>query len=379
MIQEKYGDYELRSYDRVTLTLPDFSVSEQDVAAEMERIAARHATNVTVDPHPVRADDLVLMNIKTMEGDNPFPGLTHDNVDVQLGVGSLPEEAEVALLGHEVGDVVEAKFPYVDYSQVASEREAPADGGCGTGEAGEPETVELVARMEVLALRRFVTPEITDEWVAKNIALTNTVEEFREKTASRLLKERRREYANNVEYLVMDEIGKRLKGELPAEVVNQVAKQMMREFDRFLEQYELDRSAYLAIQGLDDIAFAEQIDRDARDRVAQDIALASWATRYGIGLNDDDIDFMFGEPTPERTYEARVEAEQSGRIDTFKDLALRAKVAELVTRDALFLAPDGVEDKGFKHEIEAKYRKQQMVRAHATSDPMLKPPLVAMR
>ena len=379
MIQEKYGDYELRSYDRVTLTLPDFTVSEQDVAAEMERIAARHATNVTVDPHPVRADDLVLMNIKTMEGENPFPGLTHDNVDVQLGVGSLPEEAEVALLGHEVGDVVEARFPYVDYSQVASEREAPADGGCGTGEAGEPETVELVARMEVLALRRFVTPEITDEWVAKNIALTNTVDEFREKTASRLLKERRREYANNVEYLVMDEIGKRLKGELPAEVVNQVAKQMMREFDRFLEQYELDRSAYLAIQGLDDVAFAEQIDRDARDRVAQDIALASWATRYGIGLNDDDIDFMFGEPTPERTYEARVEAEQSGRIDTFKDLALRAKVAELVTRDALFLAPDGTEDKGFKHEIEAKYRKQQMVRAHATSDPMLKPPMVPMR
>ncbi|RDB63358.1 hypothetical protein C1878_05745 [Gordonibacter sp. 28C] len=379
MIQEKYGDYELRSYDRVTLTLPDFTVSEQDVAAEMERIAARHATNVTVDPHPVRADDLVLMNIKTMEGDNPFPGLTHDNVDVQLGVGSLPEEAEVALLGHEVGDVVEARFPYVDYSQVASEREAPADGGCGAGEAGEPETVELVARMEVLALRRFVTPEITDAWVAKNIALSNTVDEFREKTASRLLKERRREYANNVEYLVMGEIGKRLKGELPAEVVSQVTKQMMREFDRFLEQYELDRAAYLAIQGLDDVAFAEQIDRDARDRVTQDIALASWATRFGIELNDDDIDFMFGEPTPERTYEARVEAEQSGRIDTFKDLALRAKVAEIVTRDALFLTPDGAEDKGFKHEIEAKYRKQQMVRAHATSDPMLKPPLVPMR
>ncbi|MBX9035158.1 hypothetical protein [Gordonibacter massiliensis (ex Traore et al. 2017)] len=379
MIQEKYGDYELSSYDRVALTLPDFTVSDQDVAAEMERIAARHATNVTIDPHPVRADDLVLMNIKTREGENPFPGLTHDNVDVQLGVGSLPEEAEVALLGHEVGDVVEARFPYVDYSQVASEREAPADGGCGVGEAGEPETVELVSRMEIVALRRFVTPEITDAWVAKNIALSSTVEEFRERTASRLLRERRRAYANNVEYLVMDEIGKRLKGELPAEVVGQVVKQMMREFDRFLEQYELDRAAYLAIQGLDDVAFAERIDRDARDRVAQDIALASWATRYGIELDDSDIDFMFGEPTPERTYEARVEAEQSGQIDTFKDLALRAKVAELVTRDALFLTPDGAEDKGFKHEIDAKYRKQQMVRAHATSDPMLKPPLVPLR
>ena len=123
--------------------------------------------------------------------------------------------------------------------------------------------------------------------------------------------------------------------------------------------------------------FAEQIARDARERVAQDISLASWAAHYGVELESCDVDFMFGEPTPERTYEARIEAEQSGQIEVFEDLALRAKTAEHVTRGTVFLKSDGRVDEDFKQDIDLKYRKQRMVRAHATSDPMLKPPLVS--
>ena len=377
MIKEKYGDFTLSSYDPVVLTLPEFTISEQEVAAEMKRIASRHSANITVGPHPIHADDMVLINIETREGESLFPGLTHDHVDVQLGVGSLPEEVEIALLGHEVGDTVEATFGYVDYSQVASDRESPADGGCGAGETGEPDEMLLTSRVEILALRRFVTPDITDAWVEQNIALANTVREFREKTAARLLRERRRDYTKNVEHLVMGELAKRLVEEIPEEVVKSVTKQMIREFDKFVEQYDLDRASYLSIEGIGDVDFAEQIARDARERVAQDISLASWAAHYGVELESCDVDFMFGEPTPERTYEARIEAEQSGQIEVFEDLALRAKTAEHVTRGTVFLKSDGRVDEDFKQDIDPKYRKQRMVRAHATSDPMLKPPLVS--
>lgn len=379
MIQEKYGNCELSSYEPVTVQLPDFSVSDEEALAEMKRIAARHATNVTIDPHPIRADDMVLINIVTMEGKNTFPGLTREHVDVQLGVGALPEEVELALLGHEVGDTVEASFVYTDYSQVASEHESPADGGCGAGEAGEPERVELTSTVEVLALRKFVVPELTDEWVRKNIALSDSVEEFRAKTAARLLKERRRKYVNDIEYKVMEEMGARLIDEPPADVIKQVEKQLYREFDHFLEQYEMNRAMYLSIQGLDDLSFAEQVERDARNRVSQDVALAAWATHFGVELTDEDIDFMFGEPTPERTYEARVEAEQSGQIDTFKDLALRAKVTEQITRGAIYLGADGCEDKSFEDNVALKYQKLQMVREHATAEPMTAPPMVPAR
>ena len=88
---------------------------------------------------------------------------------------------------------------------------------------------------------------------------------------------------------------------------------------------------------------------------------------------------MFGEPTPERTYEARVEAEQSGQIETFKDLALRAKVTEDTTRNAGFLNPHGGEDKSFEDEIQMKFKKLEMVRNHATAAPMKQPPMVPVQ
>ena len=376
MIQDKYGDYKLTSYEPVTLTLPNFSVSDQEAMDEMERIASRHSTNVTIDPHPVRADDMIRIDIETKEGINMFPGLTHEGVDIQLGIGALPEEIEMALLGHEVGDVVEAIFNYTDYSQVASEKESPADGGCGAGEAGEPEIVELVSTIKIQAIRQLSVPEISDEWVAKNIALSNTVEEFRGKTIKKLFDKRRRDYVYDIEKDIMREVAKRLVDEPPVDVVNKLMKQMLREFDHFLEQYEMDRATYLATQGLDDISFAEQIRQDAHERVCEDIALASWATHFDIKLDDKDIDFMFGEPTPERTYEARVEAEQSGQIETFKDLALRAKVTEDITRNAIFINQEGVEDASFEDEIQMKFKKLEMVRKHATAAPMKQPPMV---
>lgn len=376
MIQEKYGDYELSSYDPIVLELPDFTPSDEDVRAEMERIAGRHSTNVDVEPHPIKADDIVRMDILTMDGNNIFPGLTHEGVDVQLGVGVLDERLENALLGHEVGDEVEAEYVYHDYSQVGANMESPTDGGCGVGETGEPEEVKLNSKVKVLAIRKFVVPDITDEWVSKNIALANTVDDFFNMTKKRLGKERQREYLNDVEYRVIEEIGNRLVDDPPQEIVQHLEEQMLREFDRFLEQYELDRPSYMAIQGLTDLQFAEQVAKDAHDRIAQDVALASWASHNDVVLEDDDIDFMFGEPTPERTYEARVEAEQTGQIDAFKDLALRAKAAELLTRGATFVDADGNVDEGFKEAVDMKYAKLQQVRDHATSDPMTAPPMV---
>lgn len=379
MIQEKYGDYQLTDYGPVRVKLPDLAVTYGDITAEMNRIAARHATHVDAEPHPIKADDIIKMNITTREGSSIFPGLTHEAVDVQLGVGALAEELETALLGHEVGEVVEAEYPYQDFSQVASDKETPADGGCGAGDTGEPEDLQLHSTVKILALRKYVVPEVTDEWVAQRIAGTDTVAGFRAMTERRLARQRQRNLANDIEYKVIEELGHRLVEDPPVDAVNHIQKQMLREFDRFLEQYELDRPAYMAIQGLSDTDFNEQVAQDAHDRIAQDIALASWATHHGVELNDDDINFLFGEPTPERTYEPRVEAEQTGQLDVFKDLALRAKVAEILTRDAIFVNPDGTENQDFKLAVNDKYEKLQRVREHATSDPMIAPPMVPLQ
>lgn len=372
MIEEKYGGCELSSYEPVELVLPDFEVSDGEVWAEMERVASRHASNVTMEPRGICADDMVQINILTTEDGHPFPGLTHKAVDVQLGVGMLPLEVELALLGHEPGEVVHASFTYEDYSRVASE-DGSTDSCCSSsqGEGSGPRMVDLESRIEVIALRALDVPSITDEWVEKNIALSHTVDEFFQRTRRKLVTQRRRSYVNRVEYDVIAVMGERLVDEVPDRVIEPVIKQLVREFDSFLKNYDMERFEYLSTQGLSEEAFLEQVRCDAYERVSQDISLAAYARHEGVVVDDGDIDAIFSQPTPEKTFEARKEAEQSGEIEGMRDLALRMKVAEILTRSAVFRTPDGAVDEGFHRDIEQKYKKLNAVKKHATAKPML--------
>ncbi len=380
MIVEEYGTRELTSYDPLQITIPVFEATQEEIRTEMERIAARHSSTITIDPHPVAPNDLVRIKIATTEaGKQPFPGLTREAVDVQLGAGSLPFEIEDALVGKEVGDTVEVDFVYEDYSEVASSGESPTDGGCGgnreNGEgSGEPNVIDLHSVVTVLALRKLDVPEITDEWVSGHIALSNNVTEFEDRTRKKIEANKRSEYLKQIEHEVIAEIGKRLIGDVPEDAVNGVSKQLKREFKNFLKQYDMDVQTYLAMQNMTEEELEAQMARDARERVAQDIALAAYAVHEGIELADSDVNAMFSQPTPEKTYESRMQAEQSGEIDTIRDLALRAKVAEMLTKTAVFLNSDGTEDTVLKADVDEKYRKLDAVRAHATGKPMIAMP-----
>lgn len=375
MIEETYGDRRLSSYDSVELILPDFAVSDEAVDEEVGRIASRHASTVTVDPRPIQPGDLVRICIETSESGHPFPGLTNKGVDVRLGVGALPRELEDGLTGHMPGDVVEVCFAYEDPATSSSTTGDVVGSSCcqdAVTEGEGPRTVELFSHVEVVGIRQLHVPELTDEWVRANIALSNSVGEFRDRTRRRLLEEKRRRHASRVEQDVIAEMGTRLVNDPPNDAVESLSEQLSKEFDAFLKQYDMDRTAYLATQSMTEDQLIERIRQDAYDRVSQDIALAAYACHYGIGLEDCDVDAMFSQPTPEKTYEARKRAEQTGEIAKIRDLALRAKAAEAATRRAVFKAFDGDDDGGFSVEVERRYEKLRAVRDHATSAPLLR-------
>ena len=210
--------------------------------------------------------------------------------------------------------------------------------------------------------------------VQKRIGLANTVEEFKDRTYKKLRTDRLREYANKVEYDVLEKMGERLVDEVPADVVDSVTNQLLMEFDNFLKSYEMDRETYLLTQGTTEEEFLDQVHQDAHDRVSQDIAVAAYAHQTGVTLDDKDINAMFLQPTPEKSFESRQQAERTGEIENIRDLALRAKTAELLTRSAIFLKEDGSQDEEFQKAVKEKYQKLQAVRDHATAAPMVKRP-----
>ncbi len=348
--------FTLSAYDSVVIDLPDFSVPAEKVQQEMERIASRHAQYETVEPHALLPDDCIYADISTSENGKPFPGMTHDGINIQLGIGQMPSEFELGMLGGKVGDLVTIEYDGPDMG------EPDKDGGRSTA--------HLVSTVRVLELRRSVVPEITDGWVASNIALADTVADFRFRTERRLSDAKRHDYLQQVPDLVTVRLGNRLMGRVPDELIERVSHQLSVEFDRFLKDHDVARGEYLDSQSLTEYSFESQLIDDARERVSQDIALMLYANHEGIVVNDDDLNAVFAQPTPEKTYEARMQVEQAGNISNMRDLARRAKASEEATRKAIYKDVAGKVDDGFAHEIVKLLEKRRLVRKHIAAEPM---------
>lgn len=370
MYETQFSDFRLSTYQAVRIDLPPFAVTSEEVQTDMRRIALRHATTVAINPRDVKADDMLRIDICTTEDGKEFGGLTKKSVDIQLGIGTLPEELEIALLGHRPGDTVTAAYSLKAQGAGPGLQNDPDPARvCGTTD-NDGASGQLVSTVEILELRELVAPDLTDEWVKEHIALADTVEQFYERTARRLASDKKKQYLAQAPYLVMEQLGNRLLGEVPAGVIQSLVQQLDTEFKRFLEQQKLDLETYLRSQRTSRDDYYAHLYIDAEQRIRQDIALMSYARYHGLAVTDQDVNASFLLPTPEKTSEARQNADQSGLTSVFRDLALRSKSAEHATRNSIFVDANGEEDKQFSEDLVLMFHKQQAVREHATAAPM---------
>jgi trigger factor len=355
MRESDFKNYTLSSYDPVEITAPEQKATDEDADRELYRLANLHAAYQDIDPHPVGADDCIRINIQTFEDGTLLPGMTHDDVDLQLGLGAMPAGLEIGLLGHSEGETITVEY------------DAP-----GMGSIVEEKTTDtrLVSTIEILSLRAKIVPKITDEWVAGNVALAKTVDEARTRIIRRTVEKKRLNYAKTVSNDIAARLGERLVEPIPQETIDKVADQLKGEFKRFLADHEIEFDEYLESQNLDDKSFQAQLRHDAHNRVAQDIALMLYANKQGIEISNEDIDAAFGQPTPEKTHEARIQAEQRGTMAQMHDIALRKKAAAIATRQAVYKKPDGDIDRAFGKAVEEVLDKQERIDDFASSDPM---------
>jgi FKBP-type peptidyl-prolyl cis-trans isomerase (trigger factor) len=360
-----FKDYSLSSYEPVRVVVPDFSPATAEVAAEMRRVAERHASSRRIERNIVQPGDCVRVNIKTCENDSPYPGLTRDGIDITLGIGMMPQDFEAALIGRGTGESF--SVTYMMEGQTATPE---AEENQCTGSDKQLKGIELVSQVQVIELREQVLPEINDEWVASHIALSGSVAEFREKTAAKLAAKKRQAFLKTLPYQVTSELGSRLEQDIPDDVVEMLTKQMAAEFQRFLAEHELDLDAYLASQRTTAEEQEQQMREDALERITQDVALMAYARYHNIISTNEDVDALLSQPTPEKTREARSQAIQAGELRQLQDLALRAKTSEFATTHAQYVKPNGDPDEEFAQAVAHWAEKQQAARSHRVAKPM---------
>ncbi len=255
---------ELGQYKGLRITYQEPEVSDQDVAAQLERLRVEKAELVTVEPRPLTGGDIALVAIESVTGADP--PIRQEDLSLEIGgEDTLPAFTE-NLIGLSPGEEKEFDVHYPeDYGR-------PRLAG---------KTVRF--RVRVKAVRRRELPELNDEF-AKDLGDYMNLEELREALRRSILLERQAEARREAEQRLVEKLVQMHDFPVPEAYV-----------ERQLELEAARSMQLMESQGLDPAKLDwKKFVESRRDRAVRDVKasliLDRIADREGIYATQDEVD-----------------------------------------------------------------------------------------
>lgn len=303
--------FTLSSYEPVTVTLPEPAVSDAEVNDQIYRFARSRATYEAVqDRTVVEPTDFVFISLETTKDGEPFEGLTAKEQIMKLGSGNMPESFEREVVGMSVGETKTFDFEGPSFE---------------LGEDGNPVMETFTTTLTVHEIRQEIIPAVTDAWIAENTPGFTTVPDFANMIRTQMQSERSAEVDRMKHFAVASTLAKRLEGNIPDELFESGIAQTQAMFEMTLKQQGLTREAFLAQNGMDEQRLGMELLMQAREMLAQGLALDALAEHLRLTIEDSDVDAIFGGRTPEETAAARKACEEAGDMPRAREAALRSK------------------------------------------------------
>ena len=302
---------------RVELVNPELTDEEFEEAVEAE--LRRHGSLVDSDA-PSKAGDYVIIDLVGTRNGEPVAGLNVDEWTYEVGRGWVAPGFDDQVTGVKKGDTL-------SFSAVPN----------GTEEAADFSVT--VNKVQTLAL-----PELTDAWVAENIAEHDTVDEWKSALRGRLAEMR----VNTMRRTVVDRVTDALaalvdidapevmvQGDLQARVQNTVQQ---------FQQQGIALDQWLSATGQDTASFVEGLKIQSEKAVKVDLALRAVATAQSIEATDDDIEAEFqaiAMQVNEKVAKVRKAYEQNDAVADLASQIRKSKALDWLLHNATYVDQNG--------------------------------------
>jgi trigger factor len=322
-------DFELGEYRGLEVPYAEPSVTDEDVASQLENMRQSRATYVNVDPRPLEDGDFALVSLESTGGvDEPVKS---DEIMLEVGGTETMAAFSEGLRGASPGDEKDIEVVYPD--DYGSEKLAG-------------KTVSF--HLEVKGVRRKEVPELNDDF-AQDLGDYRTMDEVRDFVRKGILSQRENAAQQEAKNKLVDTLVDAHEFPVPQIYV-----------DRQIENRMSQRLAALANEGVDISKFKpdwsklrEAQGAQAAKEVRASLLLGKIAERESLRATNDEVDKQVEqvarqerEPIPR----ARKRLEENGGLErianhiiTEKTLALLFEQARKVAMPEV-VAPEQVEE-----------------------------------
>lgn len=248
-----------------------YTVSDEEIAAELERARQRGARIVTKEGEAALGD-IVDLDYEGFVDGVAFAGGKGENQELTLGSGQFIPGFEDQLVSKKAGDECEVNVTFPeDYHEKSL--------------AGK----EALFKCKVNEVKVKELPELDDEFV-KDISESDTLEDYKKEVKQNLQSYKDRQAENDFESALIDEIIAGMTVEVPDAMIENQIDNFVSEYQQKLQMQGLDFETYLKYTGSDVEQFRKAFRDEAEKRVKIRLALEEIVKAEKIVISDEDIE-----------------------------------------------------------------------------------------
>jgi trigger factor len=312
-------EFELPDYEGLAITVDAVTVTDDDVAEQLDTLRQRFGTLEGVD-RPVETGDFVSIDLVAERDGAPIADATTAGMSYEVGSDTLVPGLDEALVG------------------LAANASATFDSEL-VGEDAGPAQVTVTVR----SVRKQVLPELDDEF-ATTASEFDTLDELKAAIRERAASMKQVEQGMQARDKTLETLLDLVEIPLPESAVEAEVEGRLHNMGHELESIGQTLDSYLALQGKDRAEFDAELREGSSTSVKSTFVLDAVATKEELGITDEELT----DQVVRRAQRAGVEPQayanqlmQAGQLPMLVSEVVRGKALALVMESAVVTDTDG--------------------------------------
>ena len=321
---ELYPEVTLGQYRGLEVEKVEPSVTDEEVEAELDRMAKNVASRETVE-RPAADGDTVNLDFEGFDNGVAFEGGKGEKFDLVLGSGSFIPGFEEQVVGMSAGEEkdIDVTFP-ADYH--AKEL------------AGKPVTFHI--KVNGITVERI--PEKDDEF-AKDVSEFDTLEALRADIRAKQLESRKHSIERAFESAAVEKAAENATADIPEALVEEELDRQMNNFAYQLQSSGMTMEQYAKMMGGDLSTMRKALRPSAEKQAKVDVTLGEIVKVENLEVTDEEVEAEYQSLAD--TYHMELEKVRGlVEAESLKQDLLTRKAVKLIAEAAVPVAPKPEEE-----------------------------------
>ena len=266
---EVYPEVTLGQYKGLEVEKAEVTVSDEQVQAELDRMAQNVAATETVDG-PAKMGDTANIDFEGFDNGVPFEGGKGENHDLKLGSGSFVPGFEEQIVGMSAGEEkdINITFPENYHEELAGKT--------------------VVFHVKVNKVTETIVPAMDDEF-AKDVSEFDTLEALKADIRAKALERAEKTAQTNFETACVDKAAENTTVDLPNALVERELDTQMERFAYQLQMGGYSMEQYAKMMGGDVSTMRNAFRPSAEKQAKVSVTLEKIAEVENVAVTDEEI------------------------------------------------------------------------------------------